>query len=145
MQRKLTTTKQDSSDPRIACFLSHADSKLPHTPHERVGDSKHQGTQSGFNNPTQTQQGSEEGWPTAVAASHPAGAFQSKWTRKTLPWNANVPATVVAPIGIISMISGREATESRAGQSQRGPCNTLSEKTAASTDPPLISNPTTLT
>jgi hypothetical protein len=89
MDSKLTKTSRDSSGPRIACFHSHADSKRAPTLSEPVGESNHQGAQSGF-----AQIGRVRS--TTVAAPQAGGAFQSKWTRKTRPWNVSTPATVVA-------------------------------------------------
>jgi len=89
MDNQLTKTSRYSSDPRITCFDSHADSKRAPTLQERVGESNHQGAQSGI-----AQIGRV--CSTTVAAPQAGGAFQSKWTRKTRPWNVSTPATVVA-------------------------------------------------
>ena len=94
MTRELThTTKRDSSDSRTACFDFQADSKLsPHCP-DRVGESNLQGARS-------ASPRIGRNLSTTVAAPQPGGAFQSKWTRRSRPWNASVPATVVASLVI---------------------------------------------
>ena len=89
MDIELTTTKKKTSDFRIACFESCADSKTPLHLVKRVGDSDIQGTKSGLPK-------IEVRWMTTVVAPQPEGAFSSKWTRKTRPWNASLPTTVVA-------------------------------------------------
>jgi len=89
MDKKLTTTEKKSFDFRIVCADARADSStVPPSP-QRVGASDSQGTRFGS-----TEVGST--WPTTVVAPQAGGAPSSKWTRRTRPWNASLPTTVVA-------------------------------------------------
>ena len=89
MDIKLTTTHKEPSDRRTACSENHAGSTTP----TRARESDHQGAQF-----EKKQIGS--GRPTTVVAPRTGGASSSKWTRKTLPWNASLRTTVVAFISI---------------------------------------------
>ena len=123
-----TTTDQNSTDPRIACFDSRSNSKLT-SQHsvsaqsgapQRVGDSNHQGAPSGSAPIGRV-------CPTTVAAPQQGGASHSKWTRRTRPWNASTPATVVAsliagPRSALDVYSGGEVPDTTARQSQGEPC-----------------------
>ena len=90
MDRKLTTTDQKSSDYRVACSNDHAGLIAPP---KRALELDHQGAQSGC-----AQIG--RFWPATVVAPRTGGASQSKWTRKTQPWNASLRTTVVAFVSI---------------------------------------------
>ena len=89
MDKKLTTTQQKTFDSRIVYSDARSDSAItPPTP-QPVGTSNIQGTRF-------ASLGVESVWPTTVVAPQPGGAPSSKWTRKTRPWNASLPTTVVA-------------------------------------------------
>ncbi len=93
MDEKLTTTEQESFDFRIACSVSHTGSPASHPHPQRAGATDLQGARF------ESAQ-IERYLPTTVAARQPGGAFHSKWTRKTRPWNASLSATVVASIEV---------------------------------------------
>ena len=130
MDNELTkTADQNSTDPQIACFDSRSNSKLT-SQHsapvqsgapQRVGDSNHQGAPSGSAPIGRV-------CPTTVAAPQQGGASHSKWTRRTRPWNASTPATVVTsfvagPRSALEVYSGGEVPEASARPSQGEPCN----------------------
>jgi hypothetical protein len=89
MDNKLTTTQQETFDFRIACAYVRVDSTTAPRSPQRVGASDLQGTRFGSAEV-------ESAWPTTVVASRTGGAPSSKWTRKTRPWNASLPTTVVS-------------------------------------------------
>lgn len=88
MDKELTTTKQETFDSRIVCAEARGDSKIAPPFPERVGASDLQGAQSGSAELESARQ-------TTVVAPRPGGASSSKRARKTRPWNASLPTTVV--------------------------------------------------
>jgi hypothetical protein len=93
MDDKLTTTDRKSSDYRIVCSEYPSGSSNTPQPPQRAEVTDHQGAQFG-----RAQIGRI--WPTTVVAPRKGGAPQSKWTRKTRPWNAMLKTAVVASIEI---------------------------------------------
>lgn len=90
MDKELTEIDKKSSDIGIVCSNDRAGSTPPPS---RVEKLDHQGARFRC-----TQIGSI--WPATVAAPRTGGASQSKWARKTRPWNASLRVTVVAFISI---------------------------------------------
>ncbi len=90
MDKKLTTTKQETFDIRTVCAEARTDSTPAPSSPERVGALAFQGARIGSAEV-------ESAWPTTVVAPQTGGASSSKWTRRTRPWNASLPTTVVTP------------------------------------------------
>ena len=104
MDKKLTTTKQESFDFRIVCADSRSDSTPAPPPLQRVGVSDLQGARFGSAEV-------ERAWPTTVVAPQSGGAPASKWTRRTRPWDASLPTIVVSSANVFATIEQPDPTD----------------------------------
>lgn len=89
MDIELTRSTSDSSHRQTAC-ADRQDGSFP--PPGRARRSDHQGTRSGFARIGRIR-------ATTVVALRTGGASQSKWARRSRPWNASTPTAVVASLG----------------------------------------------
>ena len=93
MDNELTAMDRKSSDDRMACSDDPSGSTTPPSSPDRARESDHQGAQNRCAPIGRI-------WPTTIVAPCTGGASQSKWTRKTQPWNMSLRTTVVAFISI---------------------------------------------
>lgn len=119
MDYRLTINNETSLEHRITCFGIHTGSDLlrqnaTESPPQRAWLSDHQGARS-------VAARIERAWPATVVAPQTGGASQSKWTRKSRPWNASRPTTVAASDdrGRSSREAGVERIDGLASEMQR--------------------------
>jgi hypothetical protein len=115
MRKKLTNGTKNSFEHRSVCSSGSPPSALDP---RRARPLERQGERSIPPREAVQTASFERVRSAAVVASRAGGASQSKWTRRSRPWNASMPAAVVAPYSILTEWlfrdeSGPDAAENR--------------------------------
>lgn len=92
MDKELTAMDRKSSDHRIACSDDQSSSTMPRT----IGPLPNRALESDLQGAQIRYTPIGKIWPTTIVAPCTGGASQSKWTRKTQPWNTMAETIVVA-------------------------------------------------